>query len=365
MMLKAILVDDEVLANTLLENLLLDVGGIEIIGKSTNPDEALMLVSDLMPDIVFLDIEMPNKNGLQVANQIKQHHEQIEIVFVTAYNQYALEAFDIYASGYLLKPIEKGRLEKTVSLLERRKKGNSGVKKEPTKTLKAQLMGDFVLFDLEGEPIKWRTKKVKELCAYLLHHQHPVHRTKLMEDLWPDTSLDKVSTHIHSSIYQLRKELKKHGFSDAIIYRDERYSIKLELECDFFNLQTMLGQSVQPEEQIHQMIEWYKNDYLVHEGYTWALSQSEKIKNQFKRMLEDWIVNIGQVQNDFKRIVLEKLIELDPLDEAYSKELMKYYVSDGNVQKALEIYKQLEKVLWEELEVRPKDETEKVLQALL
>lgn len=117
---KTIIVDDEPEARELLSFLLSDYPEIDIKGKAENVDEAIALLLKLKPDLVFLDIEMPNKSGFDFLNEIKDFEMNPTIIFVTAFNQYAIEAFKFAAFDYLLKPIESLELAKT---LERLKSG--------------------------------------------------------------------------------------------------------------------------------------------------------------------------------------------------------------------------------------------------
>jgi two-component system LytT family response regulator len=111
--LKAILVDDEESARDVLENLLSRFcPDVHLIGKCANIPEAVELINMSAPDIVFLDIRMPNYAGFEIVNFFKE--PDFDIIFVTAYEEYAIRAFEIAAMDYLLKPIDIGRLKLAV-----------------------------------------------------------------------------------------------------------------------------------------------------------------------------------------------------------------------------------------------------------
>ena len=120
MSLKAVLVDDEQLARDELGYLLGQVGGIEIIGQAGNGVEALSTIDRLQPDVVFLDVQMPGLTGFEVARRLVANRADAHIIFVTAYDQHAIEAFEVNAVDYLLKPVEPGRLEMAVDRVRRR-----------------------------------------------------------------------------------------------------------------------------------------------------------------------------------------------------------------------------------------------------
>src|SRR5439155_2862413 len=118
--LRAVLVDDEQLARDELSYLLGRMGGVEIIGQAGTGVEALSTIDRLQPDVVFLDVQMPGLTGFEVARRLVDSRATSHIIFVTAYDQHAIEAFEVNAVDYLLKPVEPGRLEKAVDRARRR-----------------------------------------------------------------------------------------------------------------------------------------------------------------------------------------------------------------------------------------------------
>ena len=118
--LKALVVDDEQLAREELCFLLAQVEGVEVVGQAGNGIEAIGLIEDLSPDLIFLDVQMPGMNGFEVARQMLGRDSAAEIVFVTAYDQYAIEGFQVNAVDYLLKPVDQTRLEQAVQRTRRR-----------------------------------------------------------------------------------------------------------------------------------------------------------------------------------------------------------------------------------------------------
>ena len=118
--LRAVLVDDEQLARDELGYLLGQVGGIEVIGQAGNGIEALTTIDRLQPDVVFLDVQMPGLTGFEVARRMLDGQTATQIIFVTAYDQHAIEAFEVNAVDYLLKPVDPTRLEVAVGRARRR-----------------------------------------------------------------------------------------------------------------------------------------------------------------------------------------------------------------------------------------------------
>jgi two-component system LytT family response regulator/two-component system response regulator LytT len=120
MELRAVLVDDEELARDELGYLLGQVGGVEVIGQAGNGVEALTTIDRLRPDVVFLDVQMPGLTGFEVARRLLEAAASSHIIFVTAYDQHAIEAFEVNAVDYLLKPVDQSRLEVAVERARRR-----------------------------------------------------------------------------------------------------------------------------------------------------------------------------------------------------------------------------------------------------
>ena len=111
-----LLVDDESLARQRLQKMLADMEDFTVIGEAENGEQALARVAELKPDIVLLDVRMPGLDGMQVAEQLQKPESAFHgvVIFTTAYDEYAMDAFDVHAAGYLLKPVNRDRLEKAL-----------------------------------------------------------------------------------------------------------------------------------------------------------------------------------------------------------------------------------------------------------
>jgi two-component system response regulator LytT len=119
MKISALVVDDEQLARDELCFLLSQADDVEVVGQADNGAAALGLLADLEPDVMFLDVQMPGMTGFEVARQAAVSAVAPHIVFVTAFDQYALDAFQVDAVDYLLKPVDPGRLEQALGRARR------------------------------------------------------------------------------------------------------------------------------------------------------------------------------------------------------------------------------------------------------
>lgn len=139
--MRVLLVDDETLALDRLDTFFSDIEGVEVVGRARDGDEALAQIKALTPDLVILDVQMPGKTGLRAAAEIDVDPRP-ELVFVTAHEHYAPDAFDVDAADYLLKPVRFDRLRQAVDRARRRRamrsaEARAGQLEEEVATLKA------------------------------------------------------------------------------------------------------------------------------------------------------------------------------------------------------------------------------------
>jgi two-component system, LytTR family, response regulator LytT len=120
MKLRAVVADDERLAREELSYLLGQQGDVEVVAQAASGIEALGAVEDAEPDLLFLDVQMPGLTGFEVARRLVHRDDPVQIIFVTAFDQHAIEAFEVNAVDYLLKPLDPTRLEQALARARRR-----------------------------------------------------------------------------------------------------------------------------------------------------------------------------------------------------------------------------------------------------
>src|SRR6266702_1221630 len=118
--MRVLLVDDELLAIDRLRTLIADIDGVEVVGHATDGPSALEAIAHFQPDLVMLDVQMPGRNGLRTASEITGPTRP-EVIFVTAHEHYAPDAFEVDAADYLLKPVRFDRLRQAVNRARKRR----------------------------------------------------------------------------------------------------------------------------------------------------------------------------------------------------------------------------------------------------
>lgn len=153
--MKILIADDEPLARERLTSLCNELTNFEVVGQASHGKQVLELIPELQPDIVLLDIRMPGMDGLETAHHISKLETPPAVIFTTAYDQYALSAFDNHAVGYLLKPIKKDQLLDSLNAASRLSRAQLQSVQEQTTTshppsyISARVKGNIQLIALE------------------------------------------------------------------------------------------------------------------------------------------------------------------------------------------------------------------------
>lgn len=363
--MKVLLIDSEQAALDVLELLLSQLEHIEVVGTYTDPQLAFDMLEHSEVDVVFLDIQLGKVHGLQFADVIMSEFPHLSLVFVTARPEFAFEAFEVNAFDYLLKPLDRKRLARTIGNLQE-KYEKQEIKEKMVTTqqhLFAQTMGSFHLLDSERNEVKWRTKKVKELFVYLWHNKDKaIHRTRVIEELWRDSQEDKAATILHTTVYQLRKALKNTGIEQPIKLINEQYVLTVPVDSDIEQLKHALQTHEAKSSSIEEIIHLYQGDYLEEENYQWLLSEQQKIKKTFLKYLENYITIIQKdpKQHHLFELCIEKMIQLEPYNEKYSYLLLDHYGKTKNMPKMIRLFKEFKEKWIEELGIDIPKEVEEV-----
>lgn len=361
-MIKILVVDDEWIALDIMEILLGEIEGVVLVGKCVQVKEALDAAAVEQPDLIFLDIEMPGMSGLAAFERFKEVCPAAEIVFVTAYQQYAVTAFDLSALDYLLKPVSRERLARTVERYQTRRASAASpaapvLPENPGPRVK--VLGSLEVYGESGSLLTWRTKKTRELFALLLHQKGPVYRDRILDSLWPELDPEKAQTLFHTSLYQLRHTLKQGGFGQMVSFADERYTMSHEyLRCDADELEQLLA-SDRNGSRAEEALALYRGDYLEEESYSWAEMRRYKLRSSFLEYLHQ---AAGKTKGGRREAVLRKRIELEPFTDSHYRDLLIHLREQGNTVAVEELYRYMREKYLGELGLEPSLTLEEMLE---
>lgn len=360
-MIQAILVDDERLALMKLEFMLKEFQLIQIAATYTDPSQAIQEAPSINPDVIFIDIEMPEISGLQAAEVLQEACPNASIVFITAYNHYAVEAFEINALDYILKPVRHDRLQKTIQRLEEQM---SLVPKKPVveEVLTIRCL-QSLRFERGGQPLnslRWRTSKAQELFAYLLHNRNRfVSKDTLIDLLWPDFNRKKASTHLYTTIYQVRQCLKQSEVDLHInnITGGEGYTLEtgsIQIDVTKWEQSIIALEAIREDNcVVHQdLFDLYSGDYFGDYDYLWAEGERQRLRTIWLHHA----MGMAEFYIDSNRVpeavtIYQRVVQLQPYFEQGHLGLMKVYDSIGELSAVEEQYKMLKNLLQNDLRI--------------
>ena len=245
--MKILLVDDEELQLIRLENACKKVMPESEFFSFTNPLK--VIESNVSYDIAFLDIEMPGLNGIQLAKKLKSLNPKIRVIFVTAYNSYALEAYRIHASGYITKPVNEDKIKVEIDELD------NVINLKSEKKLQVKCFGNFEIFH-NGNPVKFSYQKSKEVFAYLIDREgSSINVNELNAVLWEEDH----KSYLRNLIADIKQTLKTIDCEDIFIKKFNGYSIDVnKIDCDAYEY----------KKDNPDAVRLYRGEYMIQ--YPWA-----------------------------------------------------------------------------------------------
>ena len=220
-------VDDENLQLNKLVDALKEADPSAEILSFNNPLTALEAVKNAKIDVAFLDIEMGGMTGVELGKRLKQINPNINIIFVTGYDQYALDAYSMHASGYLTKPVSAERIKLELANLRYQMPA-----KNDTNRLKVRCFGSFEVF-YNNQPIKFARSKTKEMLAYLVDRAGAMISVKELSEVLFN---EEKSSYVRNLVADLSKALKDINCENAFIKHFNSYGVNVdEISCDYFD----------------------------------------------------------------------------------------------------------------------------------
>lgn len=266
-MIKVINVDDESIGVKIFAQLIKQVDNIEYLGGFMDPFKALDYIKSNEIDLAFLDIEMAGISGIELAKKIHEINQDINIIFVTAHDQYALKAFSVDAIGYLLKPYDLEDVKKAINKANR-------ITKTSAKRIHIQTFGHFNVF-IDDKVVVFSSAKAKELFALLVDRKGEVVSMEAIIDvLWEDRIYDeRVKMLYRQCTSQLRRLLNGYDLADLIVVnRGSCYLDKTKVDCDYYRLLN----------REKEAIESFRGEYMF--DYSWAEQTTYEIEDFLRRI---------------------------------------------------------------------------------
>lgn len=263
-----------------------------MIGTYNFPDEALEDFTAKAPEVVFLDIQMPRMNGLELASRMLSMNNKVNIVFLTAHSDYAVDAFKVEAVDYLLKPISKEDIFRVVKRLQ---KNSSKIIEDSMQmgylsTPPAKCFGCFDVIDRNNNIIKWPTKKTEEAFAYLLFNKgNHVSKWTLIDILWPDMSEDKALNNLYSTIYRIKSVLKEISHNPQIEMINSGYiliSNGVLSDMELFKMLISKDETINQGEvtSLEKIFFTYQNPLFGTKDYLWSIPYQEKFTSIYRKI---------------------------------------------------------------------------------
>jgi len=224
----------------------------------TSSAEALEWAAANPVDLAILDIDMPVINGLELAARIRQIRPAASIIFLTGYSEYAVDAFSMHVSGYLLKPVSRDKVADEISYALEKKDTESSAP-APAR-ISAVCFGGFDLL-VDGEVVSFARSKSKELLAYLVdRHGSSITRAEAAAVLWEDSFYDRsMQKQLDVVMRSLRATLTNYGVEDILEIQKGSIRIRPEMiDCDLYRF----------TEGDANAIDSYRGEYMT--AYSWA-----------------------------------------------------------------------------------------------
>jgi len=361
-LIRAIIVEDERPSADKMEKLLGDSGIVNVIGKFTDPMKALEFIKKVKIDAAFLDIEMPELDGFQLANHILDLQSWAAVVFVTAYNEYAVEAFRLNALDYLMKPVDKNRLRETLDRIIQEK----DLQLNPSQ-MKVRCFGRFKVIIGSGE-VKFRTGKAEELLAYLIDSRgREVSRNEIMDRLWPDYDGDRAVAHFNTTLHYVRKALLRNGIKAPIEHLRGSYRLDAGfIDCDGHRFLSRVSASDKinaiaiPEYE--EIAALYIGDYLGDNEFQWAERNRMLFREKYIQLLIKMADYYNTVGNHQKLIeILKAGLTCEPLHSTLNYRLIEALLAVKDRIAAAKYYDIYRRGLKNELGLEPEAKFRKLI----
>lgn len=208
--------------------------GIEIAARFQNPKEALRYAEHNAVDLAVLDVEMPGMNGILLGHKLRERRADIALIYITAYKEYAFEAFQLEAAAYILKPFNRADIERAIRRAAKLTGSNEVLPEK--KDIFIRAFGRFEVF-VDGKPVEFKSNKAKELLALLVDRQGGIVTTEeCLTYLWEDRPDNDSNRSLCRKVTQrLHNNLEQYGIDDIVVRHGRGRSLEMsKVTCDYY-----------------------------------------------------------------------------------------------------------------------------------
>ncbi|MCD9025172.1 response regulator [Cohnella silvisoli] len=372
-MLRVIIVEDEKPILDLMERLVGQHPMLEAVGTFTSAAEALTRFGELRPDAAFLDVEMPRMGGIELAEKLKAIDEELQIVFTTAYPQYAVDAFRVSAVDYLLKPVTPDAIERVAARLSknhalRSAKSDAAAAEEPP----VRCLGTFETRGASGALMGWPTRKTEELFAHLLAYPNRIMgKWQLADLLWPDLEEERAIHNVHNTVYRLKKAFKEAGIAVEVTNANDGYHVQLPASLsDLGIFREFMGRTAAVDQwnadEAERHFRLYLGTLFGGKDYVWSTGLATELSEQYgslARMLASHYRETGN--RAAMKETMRMYLSYEPLDEDMNARLLRLYAENEEEESFRRHYAHYTRLLDEELGIAPSAELRMLSERIL
>ena len=357
--MRAIIVDDEALAVQYLTKVLADIELTDLIASYTSSIIAKEEIVAKNPDVVFLDIEMPKLNGIELGKYIRSKLPDVKIIFTTSFEKYAIEAIDIGNIDYILKPFEPKEIAEKLNKIPRKQS------LFPMVCLFGELR--FIHYK-KGQSIdeakviegKWRTRLTRDIFIYMMNiRETHIRKDILIETFWPELPPKEGYNILYATIHYMRRFLKEINFPIEIENTDEYYRLNLNdvlVDVDYW-LNKVEELKDPTDKDFEKLTDIYRNHYLAEETYFWAEYNRQRYRIKWLEIVRCALEELEK-QKDYTTAILYalKYQDIEPYMEENYFILMKLFAKTRDYQSVKQQYERLTKMMQAEYNDLPAKE---------
>jgi two-component system LytT family response regulator len=365
--MRVIVIDDEKAMHLIMKKMLSKIPDIEIAGCFSDTASASQYIEVHDVHVAFVDISMPQESGMQFAERMAMQHPDLYIIFVTSHKDYALDAFELSALDYIVKPVSLERIEKSITraraIHQFAETAQSG---SGSNRVQIYALGGLEVRTAHGS-VKWISRKSAELFGYLLLNRgRIVSRARIVSEVFGDMPHKNADTYLNTSIYQLRKAMAPHGLKSIVKSDSEGYGldipdasidfvefeerIKLYAKIDASNLKAALETEMQ-----------YVGDLFGEKGFGWAMNDLSRLSALYADFVKKLSRSLLEHHEEETAIrLLNKLFSRNELDEETVGLLLRAYAAKKDQTLFVKLYRRYAKGLRQELGIGPSIELEEL-----